>query len=358
MAFLFKRDHGQGCGGVPSPLWGGLGRGESGWGQSFFILNHCSKRHPPLPNPPHKGEGTFRLFGAIGIVVSTLILSACAGHDRGGNPIAGQPHYKVGDPYQVKGETYYPREDYSYDETGIASWYGQDFHGGRTANGEVFNKDELTAAHKTLPLPTLARVTNLDNGKSIVVRINDRGPFSGSRLIDMSQRAAQLLGFEGQGTAKVRVQVLADESKAIADAMRHYGSSGSTVVASAEQAPSPVQSAALQPVESQTLAPVQTSPAVHQQLLQTTPVQEVVQLPVTGKNRIFVQAGSFTVLENATKLQQTLSKFGKVSVVDVRVNGTLFHRVRVGPLADVNNADQTLSRVHQAGIGAARIIVD
>ena len=93
----------------------------------------------------------------------------------------------------------------------------------RTANGEIFNKNELTAAHKTLPLPTLARVTNLENGRSIVVRINDRGPFSGSRIIDVSQRAAQLLGFEQKGTAKVRVQVLADESKAIADAMRHYG---------------------------------------------------------------------------------------------------------------------------------------
>ena len=124
----------------------------------------------------------------------------------------------------MSGNWYYPKEDYSYDETGIASWYGQGFHGEKTANGEIFNKDELTAAHKTLPLPTLARVTNLDNGRSIVVRINDRGPFSGARIIDVSQRAAQLLGFEAQGTAKVRVQVLADESKAIADAMRHYGS--------------------------------------------------------------------------------------------------------------------------------------
>src|SRR6202012_592620 len=128
--------------------------------------------------------------------------------------------------------TYTPSEDYSYDETGIASWYGADFNHGTTANGEVFNKNELTAAHKTLPLPTLARVTNLDNGRSIVVRINDRGPFSGARIIDLSQRAAQLLGFEQQGTAKVRVQVLADESKAIADAMRHYGKGSPLMVAS------------------------------------------------------------------------------------------------------------------------------
>ena len=139
-------------------------------------------------------------------------------------------YYKVGNPYEVKGNWYTPQEDYSYDETGIASWYGQEFHGGKTANGEEFNKNELTAAHKTLPLPTLARVTNLDNGRSIVVRINDRGPFSGSRLIDVSQRAAQLLGFEQNGTAKVRLQVLSDESKSIADAMRHYGTSQPTQV--------------------------------------------------------------------------------------------------------------------------------
>lgn len=296
-----------------------------------------------------------------------LALAACAMQRPvpTGEAAAAGGHYKVGEPYQVKGETYYPREDFSYDETGIASWYGQDFHGGTTANGEIFNKDELTAAHKTLPLPTLARVTNLDNGKSIVVRINDRGPFSGARLIDVSQRAAQLLGFEKQGTAKVRVQVLADESKAIADAMRHYGSASPVMMASAEPAPAPqaagrlaVESAALQPVETQTLAPVRTTPAVHQQLLQTQPVQQVVQLPVTGAHQLYVQAGSFTVLENATRLKQTLSKFGKVVVSDVRINGTLFHRVRVGPIKDVNGADQILAEVRQAGASGARTIVD
>ena len=303
------------------------------------------------------------LFKRLLSLIGLLVVAACSSFQRSTPP--AEPHYKVGQPYQIKGETYTPHEDYSYDETGIASWYGQDFHGGRTANGEIFNKDELTAAHKTLPLPTLARVTNLDNGKSIVVRINDRGPFSGARLIDMSQRAAQLLGFEQQGTAKVRVQVLADESKAIADAMRHYGSAPTTTVASAEQAAAPqsaalepVQTASLEPVESQSLAPIQTTPAVHQQLLATQPVQEVVQMPVTGSHQLYVQAGSFTKLENATRLQQTLSKFGKVTVSDVRINGTLFHRVRVGPIKDVAGADRTLEQVKNAGVGAARTIVD
>ncbi len=291
-------------------------------------------------------------------LICILMVAACGGREHTSTGEAGGAHYKVGDPYQIKGETYYPREDYSYDETGIASWYGQDFHGGKTANGEVFNKDELTAAHKTLPLPTLARVTNLDNGKSIVVRINDRGPFSGARLIDMSQRAAQLLGFEQQGTAKVRVQVLADESKAIADAMRHYGSAvPPTAVASAESLPT-ISSAALSPVETQTLAPVQTTPAIHEQLLQTRPVQQVVQVPVVGPHQLYVQAGAFTILENATRLQHSLSKFGSVTISDVRINGTLFHRVRVGPIKDVNGADQVLGQVRGTGILNARTVVD
>ncbi|MBV8060308.1 MAG: septal ring lytic transglycosylase RlpA family protein [Alphaproteobacteria bacterium] len=288
-------------------------------------------------------------------------LTACAS-SSGGQQAQGQgqlpsgAHYKVGEPYQINGAWFYPKEDYSYDETGIASWYGDAFHEGTTANGEIFNKNELTAAHKTLPLPTLARVTNLDNGRSIVVRINDRGPFSGARIIDVSQRAAQLLGFEGKGTAKVRVQVLADESKAIADAMRHYGGAAPAALASAETAPAP-QSAALAAVETKTLEPVQTTPAVHQQLLQTKPVAQYVQLPVAAAGKIYVQGGAFTVLDNATKLQQELSKFGPVSVSDIQINGTMFHRVRVGPVASVDEADKLLSRIKRSGILNARTVV-
>ena len=286
---------------------------------------------------------------------AAIVLSAC-GSDRG-TGIAASPHYKVGKPYEINGVTYTPQEDYSYDETGIASWYGQQFHDHATANGEVFNKNELTAAHRTLPMPSLARVTNLDNGRSIVVRVNDRGPYANGRIMDLSQRAAQLLGFEQQGTAKVRVQVLADESKAIADAMRHYGSSGAPVVmASAEE--QPMQSAALGAVETKQLEPIRTTPEIHQQLVQTTPKQEVVMVPITGHNRLFVQAGSFTVLENATKLRQRLAKFGATNVSDIVINGRLFHRVRVGPINDVWRADDILAKVQHAGAARARTVVD
>lgn len=301
-----------------------------------------------------------KIYAAMGVLG---LLTACATSQpsgvagkQGAGQAPGGAHYKVGDPYQINGNWYYPKEDYSYDETGIASWYGDAFHDGTTANGEVFNKNELTAAHKTLPLPTLARVTNLDNGRSIVVRINDRGPFSGARIIDVSQRAAQLLGFEGQGTAKVRVQVLADESKAIADAMRHYGSAAPATLAEATQAPAP-QSAALAAVETKTLEPVQTTPAVHQQLLATKPVATYVQLPVAAAGKIYVQAGAFTVLDNATKLQQQLAKLGPVSTSDIMINGTVFHRVRVGPVTSVDEADKLLSRIKRNGILNARTVV-
>src|SRR5690349_12270675 len=103
------------------------------------------------------------------------------------------PPYKLGKPYQIEGAWYYPKVDYDYSETGIASWYGPDFHGKSTANGEIFDQNALTAAHKTLPMPTIVRVTNLENGRSIEVRINDRGPFKNNRVIDLTRRGAQLL---------------------------------------------------------------------------------------------------------------------------------------------------------------------
>src|SRR3954468_19090706 len=114
--------------------------------------------------------------------------------------------YRVGKPYTVGGRVYVPEEDTSYREEGLASWYGNDFHGRLTANGEVFDMGSLTAAHPTLPMPCYARVTNVSNGKSLIVRVNDRGPYHGNRLIDVSNRAAELLEFKGNGVARVRVE--------------------------------------------------------------------------------------------------------------------------------------------------------
>ena len=116
------------------------------------------------------------------------------------------PQYKVGDPYQIGGVWYYPKEDPGYDQTGIASWYGADFHGRLTADGELFDRTTISAAHPTLPMPVNVRVTNLDNGRSIVVRINDRGPFVRGRIVDVSHAAARELGLLRSGVARVRVE--------------------------------------------------------------------------------------------------------------------------------------------------------
>ena len=124
-----------------------------------------------------------------------------------GEPVPkGGGTYRVGKPYIVAGRVYVPEEDVNYREEGMASWYGDDFHGRLTANGEVFDMGALTAAHPTLPMPCYARVTNLSNGKSLIVRVNDRGPYHGNRLIDVSNKAAELLEFKGNGVARVRVE--------------------------------------------------------------------------------------------------------------------------------------------------------
>lgn len=160
---------------------------------------------------------------------SALVLSACAesqlvSHWAKKVTWPGQQEnagtYKVGKPYRVGSVWYTPKEDFNLSETGIASWYGPDFHGHHTANGEIYDQDELTAAHRTLQMPSLVRVTNLENGRSVVVRINDRGPFKNGRVIDVSKRSATLLGFIGRGTARVRIDVLSRESRLIAEAAR------------------------------------------------------------------------------------------------------------------------------------------
>ncbi len=280
-------------------------------------------------------------------------------------------YYKVGKPYRIKGRVYRPTSDYGYDETGIASWYGQRFHNKKTANGEVFNKNELTAAHKTLPLPCLARVTNLDNGKSLVVRVNDRGPFSGKRIIDLSQRAAQLLGFERKGIAKVRVQVMKEESKSIADAMRNYGTyakrkvkaqprvrAQAVRIARVPDAPQYMSTNKIRvaKVETESLPPIEVE---RQSIATFKPEPVVQQVQVTGDNNIYVQAGAFTDISNARRLQRKLTPIGRTVMAQAYVKERKYYRVRVGPISSVAMADQIVDRVISSGASReARIIVD
>ena len=138
----------------------------------------------------------------------SLVLLMIAGCSSGDHLRGNATRVKVGEPYQVAGEWYHPQMVNSYREVGVASWYGMPFHGRKTANGEIYDMHAFSAAHPTLPLPSLARVTNLQNGRSIVVRINDRGPFAKQRIIDLSRRAAWELGFKDQGTTNVEVVYL------------------------------------------------------------------------------------------------------------------------------------------------------
>ena len=172
---------------------------------------------PPLASASRPGPDSMRLFVKPVLAAATLFLASCStaptpppkppeDHTVTVPPNAGV--YKVGQPYQVDNVWYYPREQPDYDETGIASWYGPTFYGHHTANGEMYDGNQLTAAHKTLPLPVNVRVTNLANGKSLVVRVNDRGPYARGRIIDLSKRAAELLDVVQTGTARVRVTYL------------------------------------------------------------------------------------------------------------------------------------------------------
>lgn len=186
--------------------------------------------------------GRGRRTGVVA-VLGLVVLAGCAERPKAPEVTAtvdaARPggRYKIGKPYQIKGIWYYPAVDYGYSEIGVASWYGPGFDGQETANGEIYDMNDLTAAHRTLPMPSVVRVTNLANGRSIKLRVNDRGPFAQGRILDVSRRAAQLLGFYQQGTTQVQVDIEAEESRQIAQALT--GGAAPTMVAARAAPPPP-----------------------------------------------------------------------------------------------------------------------
>lgn len=262
-----------------------------------------------------------------------------------GVPIGPGGVYKVGSPYKVAGRTYTPRLDPNYDKTGVASWYGKDFNGLRTANGEVFDMNALTAAHKTLPLPSYVQVTNLENGRTLVLRVNDRGPFARGRILDVSRRSAQLLGFRGQGTAKVRVRVVAPPSDG-------------GFVAARTETPERNRVAVAVPVGA-----VETDHLAPPDGVAETPRRGPVLLPLVSVTNVrptnmFVQAGAFESHTNATRLSDELSTGPRWRVTSVTVNGRQLFRVRFGPLQTVEQADIVLAEAIRRGHPEARIVID
>ena len=297
----------------------------------------------------------------LGLLFALVALASCTETQFGAHvlknlygPSDNQGTFKVGNPYKADGKWYTPRETYQYSETGIASWYGAEFQGHRTANGEIFDKNELTAAHRTLQMPSLVRVTNLDNGRSLVVRVNDRGPFSQGRVIDVTQRAAQLLGFYGPGTAKVRIDLMADESKQLAQAARHGQSTQGMEVAINERPmtePAPLTQVSEGGQQTEETVPGHVkngaflpNPIVTQQAVHPT--------------SIYIQAGAFTSPENAKTFAMKVRGFGNVGVYPSMVNGRQFYLVRIGPVPDVPHADSLLSRVIGAGYKQAITVVN
>jgi rare lipoprotein A len=258
---------------------------------------------------------------------------------------------RVGPPYQANGQWYVPTPEPGYEQSGTASWYGPTFNGQRTASGEVFDQTAITAAHPTLPIPSLVQVTNLENGREVIVRVNDRGPFVGNRLIDVSQGAAQVLGIDRAGTARVHIRYLGP-------APRHVDANGADV-----PAPTPALSggpaAPAQQEGPASLLPPQNAQAAQPAPVEQTPLpayQASAPAPVGGG--YFVQVGAFSELENAHRVRAEVLSAGPV-VVDTRAtaNGELF-RVRVGPWtsrAEAEAARQTLAQLGYAnGIVAAR----
>ena len=315
-----------------------------------------------------------RPYSVAACLALSLMLAACASRPSGGSSAGStersQGTFKIGQPYQVNGVWYYPSQDLNYDETGIASWYGPDFHEKATANGEQFDQNALSAAHKTLPLPSIVQVTNLENGRSIEVRVNDRGPFVGNRIIDMSRRSAQLLGFEGQGTAKVRVKVLATESIQAQSIARLNGSDQApvetpraapkeTVVAEALP-PAPGVPVAPAPPPQQPVAPPPAPPPATPQpaALQEPELPNQVLVYPVKPTHIYVQAGAYSQGDNASRMKAKLAGLGPVSVTGARVNGVDVYRVRLGPIGSVDEADQMLARAVNAGATEAKIVVD
>jgi rare lipoprotein A len=253
---------------------------------------------------------------------------------------------RVGPPYEANRRWYVPTPEPGYEQTGTASWYGGDFQGQRTASGETFDQAALTAAHPTLPIPSLVQVTNLENGREVIVRVNDRGPFVGERLIDMSQGAAQALGFEQAGQARVHV--------------RYLGPAPRRVDAGQGVRPAPVAPAPARSVLAANDGPLSLTPeqGSGDSALAGAPMGEPVRRPAAptyaapAQGNFFVQVGAFSDLGNAHRVRDAVSAAGPV-VVDVRTTasgGELF-RVRVGPWNSREEADSARRTLVSLGYG-------
>ncbi|SDD73429.1 septal ring lytic transglycosylase RlpA family protein [Rhodospira trueperi] len=273
------------------------------------------------------------ILGMAGCAETTLTIDAAKSLSNATTDSSSQAgHFKVGDPYTINGQHYVPRDDLAYNETGVASWYGPGFHGKSTANGERFDENALTAAHRTLPLPSMVQVTNLDNGRTVVLRVNDRGPFAKDRILDVSKRAAEVLGFRRRGKAPVRVTILAEESLALR-------TGGGPVAPSS--APPPVAAPTFQ------MATVYPNPGPGR-----------APTVMASADAWYIQAGAFSDTINARRVVSSLSALGPAHLSQTLQDGRPLTRVRIGPLPNTRDAARLLQQVQASGYPEARLVAD
>lgn len=329
---------------------------------------------------------SLRLLTALTLAVG---LGACGSSgSKGGGTVAQRGTYKVGNPYKIDGVTYTPREEFTRVETGVASWYGPGFHGKSTANGERYDQADRTAAHRTLQMPAVVRVTNLENGTSTVVRINDRGPFARNRVIDLSRTAAEELNMVGSGTARVKVEQLQAESQAVKDvavggggpaeqhqAMAQVGAGKRAPAATPAPppAPAPVQSPLPTPAIAVAQAPAPVPPSPQPQLVwasnprnpsssvgESAPVATSVAslAPATSASGFYVQVGAFSSPENAERQRGAVRSYGSPEISQVSAGGREVYRVRLGPYTTADAAGIVADRLKRSGYGDARVVAD
>ncbi len=287
-------------------------------------------------------------------------------------------YYKVGSSYTIKNRRYYPAETFSHTETGKASWYGPGFHGKMTANGEVFNKNDLTAAHRTLQMPSIIRVTNLKNGRSVILRVNDRGPFAHNRVLDVSERAASLLGFKKDGIATIRLEVLPAESKYVAEAAKQgRDTRGYEVALNQNKVPQIHSSSNVNqpyagitpPSKPEQITQVQISdinaptprpmPVERQALDQKVIIpSNAPPIPQSLQGRVYVQAGAFASEQNALNYSNQLSRIASSKVYRTQLNNAPLFRVRLGPFENRALANATIEQLNDNGNTNAVIVID
>ncbi len=318
-----------------------LGEGLAGGGETSYGYGASQRRSGAIidlrrPSAPARSV-------AAQAQPAPVAAPAAPQAEQGSSPPDWLERERVGPPYEANGRWYVPTPEPGYAETGSASWYGPQFHGQRTASGEVFDQEMLTAAHPTLPIPSLVQVTNLENGREIIVRVNDRGPFIGERLIDLSHGAATVLGFEQAGQAQVHVRYLGP-------APRRVNADGASAPASSRALPVPPvvaeegPASLLPPMSEHAGRGLEGAPMVDQPRVHRAS-------SLAGEGGFFVQVGAYSDPANAQRVRGEVEAAGP-AVVDVRqtASGELF-RVRVGPWNSREDADGARRTLTSLGYG-------